>query len=363
MPEAIPISDLPTSMQSQCECNGHPSRLRMKTAARCDSCGGWLYPVAYDMPDYAATIGQLMIVGSLRLKDPPKYTIRNHNYRADPIEKTNFSRKFRQSSVRLGIEVELSYRASDRLDNPRGASANVSASYAFTELYAELNRNYSRLSKREASAYCIAKHDGSIPGIGTEFSCIPATTAYHLACWQSVHWDDFEDRPDCGLHVHVDRRDLTPLLVGKLSLFWNIVSNHGYQGNVFGRKCTDYCEPGPTEGIQTPYQRPGWRDRPRTYSRGANSRINRRQFSRTDAVSHRRKTIEIRLPKAPASLKELSDALTCIECSIEFLRFYSIAAIDRTAHDKMWSDFVEYADFCSNLPKEDPDRSLGSWRK
>jgi hypothetical protein len=359
MPGPIPISDLPDSMQMQCECNGHPSRLRLNRAARCDSCGGWLYPVAADIPDYSAAIGQLMIAGSLRLKDPPMYTIKNWGYRTDPIEKTNFSRKYRQSSLRLGIEIELS--SPINRETARNAQ-HVTASYAFTRLYGTLNRRYSQLPKQEASAYCIAKNDGSIPDFGTEFSCIPATTKVHLACWKGCNWDDFQDRIDCGLHVHIDRRDLSPLLVGKLSLFWNIVASIGYQQNVFGRTCTDYCEPGPTIGLQTPYQRPGWRDRPRTTGTGSNARIRHRRFSRTDAVSHRRKTVEIRLPKAPGSLKELSDALTCIECSVEFLRFYSIAAIDRDAHEKMWSDFVEFADFNAALPVEDSDKRLGEWR-
>lgn len=353
MPQSIRIEELPSQDQSECSCNGHPARLRLAKAARCESCHGWLYPVASDMPDYAQDIARLRLVGCLRLKDPPQYTINNWSYNTDPIEKTGFTRKYRQASLRMGIEVELS--SVHRQDFVR-------ASYSFTEQYARLNNAYMRSFKKEARAYCIAKHDGSIPGTGTEFSCIPATLETHLRCWGSTDWAEFNDNEECGLHVHIDRRDLSPLLVGKLSLFWNIAASSGHQSEVFRRGCNDYCTPGPVEGIQTPFQRQGWQDRPRTSGRGTYWGINRRRFRRTNAVSHRRKTVELRLPKSPSSTQDLSQALSCIECSVEFLRFYSIAAIDIANHEGMWKDFVAFGDAHSNLPEKHQDKRLGAWR-
>jgi hypothetical protein len=325
----------------------------MKSAARCEACHGWLYPVASDIPDYAQDIARLKLNGCLRVKDPPQYTIDNWSYDTDPIQKTHFTRKYRQSALRMGIEVELSSIHEDD---------KVRADYSFTDQYALLNNAYMGTQKKEARAYCIAKHDGSIPGHGTEFSCIPATTATHLSCWADTKWKQFSNNEDCGLHVHIDRRDLSPLLVGKLSLFWNIISQQSYQNGVFGRCCTDYCTPGPTEGIQTPFQRQGWQERPRTSGRGTYWGINRRRFRRTNAVSHRRKTVEIRLPKSPHSLVELMTTLSCIECSVEFLRFYSIAAIDITQHLRMWEDFLAYGKLQSELPEGHQDKRLGAWR-
>ena len=367
--QIIPLSSLPAAAQKECRCNGHPAKLRIKKAARCEDCNGWIYPISCHIPDYAAGIANLELSGLLHPSRRPSYVVTNDHYRADPIEKTNFSRKYRQSRVRLGIEVELSVDMG-QVTQTDSYARKTHADHVLTAVYGTLNSAYAATKKQEASAYCIMKHDGSVPGRGAEFSCIPATVDTHVRCWSLVEFSDFTDTAKCGLHVHIDRRDMSPLLCGKFSLFWNIVAVHNLQHEVFRREFTDYCEPGPTVGIQVPYQRAGWRDRRGTQSGRYNRHVvgrypetnARRYFQRTQAVSHRRKTVELRLPRSPHRAVDLHRALSCIECSIEFLRFYSIASICNPRAKDMWRDFEAFADFNSSLPDTDPDKSLGDWR-
>ncbi len=74
--------------------------------------------------------------------------------------------------------------------------------------------------------WAIMKRDGSLPGNGVELVTCPMTLEHHRTCWPTVQeclreyftgWG-FDGM---GVHIHISRRSLRPLLLGKFLVFMN----------------------------------------------------------------------------------------------------------------------------------------------
>ena len=93
------------------------------------------------------------------------------------------------------------------------------------------------------------KSDGSIHN-GFEVVTCPATLDIHLEVFKTF----FDNRPseltiasNVGMHVHVSRKPLSVLTVGKLTEFMNRTDNAKFITHVAGRAPNTYCRQSPRE--------------------------------------------------------------------------------------------------------------------
>lgn len=105
--------------------------------------------------------------------------------------------------------------------------------------------------ERLGEGYCITKHDGSLGSGGFEIVTIPKSLSDHIDIWTS-----FLDRiPSglrswntsgrCGMHVHVSRKPLSLLTIGKLLVFINADENADFITSLAGRESSGCCERSP----------------------------------------------------------------------------------------------------------------------
>lgn len=120
----------------------------------------------------------------------------------------------------LGVELELS------LKNTL-TPANVAPSFQSTY----------RLLK--VSPHTIFKSDSSISGIGIEIVSTPASLGAHRQLWieffahpELTKW---QAHSSCGMHVHVDRNNISILTLGKMNTFFNDPVNIQFLTKLAGR--------------------------------------------------------------------------------------------------------------------------------
>ena len=97
--------------------------------------------------------------------------------------------------------------------------------------------------------FAIVKHDGSLDN-GGEIVTIPATLKSQKYRWTQFceSKTNFTNRckawhtSTCGTHIHVDRRAVTPLEIGKLLLFVNGNHNSSFITAFAGRGITQWCK-------------------------------------------------------------------------------------------------------------------------
>lgn len=318
----LTMDELPSSVRSTCCCNPEHHRW-IRHAAKCENCNGWLYPARDQLPDAASRIAELQLIGVLQAYDTPQWCPVPSHYRRDPISTTGYRRKFKWPTMRLGIEVEFTSR-SDEL---------VSSRYDFSRGYAKLESGYAATDRREANAYCVYKADGSISGsYGGEFACIPATTGIHAAAWMNFPFNRVRVDESCGMHIHIDRRDISRLTVGKFHCFWNSVAGQSGCVSLMGRGPTSYCQTRGACATRLLNQNPDGM----TPHFGA-------LRERYSVVNHRRrKTIELRLPASPKSVNRLVHSLNAVEASCRFLKFYSVAQLLTGNGQLLWLDFMNW---------------------
>jgi hypothetical protein len=93
----------------------------------------------------------------------------------------------------------------------------------------------------------ILKHDGSLD-YGIELVTVPYTLSEHRARDWGKTLSKFSNRGcqsstvnTCGFHVHVNKRALTPLVIGKMLVFLNNVSTRRFVEVVGQRQPNSYC--------------------------------------------------------------------------------------------------------------------------
>jgi hypothetical protein len=110
--------------------------------------------------------------------------------------------------------------------------------------YETTNRESARVKVGKAlKGHAIMKSDGSIRN-GFEVVTCPATLDIHLEVFKTF----FDNRPseltiasNVGMHVHVSRKPLSVLTVGKLTEFMNRTDNAKFITHVAGRAPNTYC--------------------------------------------------------------------------------------------------------------------------
>lgn len=151
-------------------------------------------------------------VDVLEAKAPDVNEVENYSY--DVLRRLGFKGNS-NDKIYFGIELETNSRSD--------------SSY----------RDNARECNRLLQDYAVLKHDGSI-GRGFEIVTCPATLKYH----QETLTDFFSNRPDdlfvadpeeVGMHVHVSRKPLSPLTIGKMVEFINAEQNRDFVVKIAGR--------------------------------------------------------------------------------------------------------------------------------
>lgn len=119
------------------------------------------------------------------------------------------------------------------------------------ELETEAEGNFPDTVHRLAETvgdFCIFKRDGSLSDEGIEIVSLPATLTTHKELWDKffnrlpqglVSWTG----ENCGMHVHVSRKPLGMLRIGKMIVFLNDKNNRSLVTQIAGRYGNDYCVP------------------------------------------------------------------------------------------------------------------------
>lgn len=156
--------------------------------------------------------------------------------------------------------------------------------------------------------HAILKSDGSIHS-GFEIVTCPATLDIHLEEFKSFFKDlktksGLYQDTNTGMHVHISRKDLSVLTVGKMTAFLNLKDNLRFIEAIAGRTLNSYCKQD---------------DRTVSYPLvvGAGARYNALNLNNRD-------TVEIRIFSTPETYEEFSyklefaEALTkyCSPCSV-----------------------------------------------
>jgi len=142
--------------------------------------------------------------------------------------------------------------------------------------------------------HAILKHDGSLASGGVEICTRPASYEVHRDSFKNLfryleeHKDNLPGKViidgSCGMHVHVDRAQLTPLQIGKIHVFINGSNNKTFISSIAKRYHVDYAR-------LSPYPVVGHGNRARFIrhmsQQGANIKYAMLNLGRTDTIEFR----------------------------------------------------------------------------
>ena len=92
----------------------------------------------------------------------------------------------------------------------------------------------------ELEGFALAKNDSSIGHNGFEIVTVPATKLEHEKRWEpwfrsNTNMTRSWPTLTCGMHIHIGREKLRPLVLGKLLMFFNALHNRTFFFKVSGR--------------------------------------------------------------------------------------------------------------------------------
>lgn len=145
------------------------------------------------------------------------YEIHNYSTRAPSLLKFKASKvKPKEDPLYLGIELE----------------------------FETTDRNAARLRVGKAlRGHAIMKSDGSIRH-GFEVVTCPATYDIQLSVFKEFYNNrppEIQNAPNVGMHIHVSRKPLSVLTIGKLTEFMNRPDNKKFIAFIGGRQLNSYC--------------------------------------------------------------------------------------------------------------------------
>lgn len=89
-------------------------------------------------------------------------------------------------------------------------------------------------AKADLGHFVIFKQEGCCD---FEIVSVPATLSFHKKNWKDYFKGEYMAEPnsDCGMHIHLDRKFMTPTEQGRLVVFMNNVDNKRFRDNIAGR--------------------------------------------------------------------------------------------------------------------------------
>jgi hypothetical protein len=150
--------------------------------------------------------------------------------------------------------------------------------------------------------HALMKSDGSIQN-GFEIVTCPATLDIHLQVFKSFFDNlppDLQVKSNVGMHVHISRKPLSQLTIGKITEFLNRSDNKEFIHHIAGRKDNHYCKMDKARSITFP-----WR-----YKHGGD---------RYNALNlNNQNTIEVRLFATPMDYKTFASRIQFVQALVDY---------------------------------------------
>lgn len=214
--------------------------------------------------------------------------IKDYNY--DPLDDLDFLGN-PKDNLYLGLELEV--YVSDDLNNTANTVSDLLEGYA------------------------ILKEDGSISMPGFEIVTAPSSLAIHrekITEFFSNNPDiDTDDSIDIGLHIHISRKPLTQLTIGKMLVFINNPDNQDKIVAIAGRSSNNWAKLSPKKITDI-----------------------KKQTSRYEAINlQNNDTIEVRIFASTVDPK-------LILARLEFVHCLTVWVKDQSMLQLTWNNFTDY---------------------
>ena len=220
------------------------------------------------------TVTELMINRVCHHCLDASFKIHNYSTRVEQLLKFKATR-VRPNTVYLGCELE----------------------------YETNNRNRAQLGVGKLMhGHALMKSDGSIRN-GFEIVTCPATLDIHLDIFKKFYDNmppDLKIANNVGMHVHISRKPLSQLTIGKLTEFLNRLDNKEFIHHIAGRIDNQYAR------MES--------DRTITFLRKHRSGGNR--YNALNLLNE--KTIEVRLFATPMNYKEFASRLQFVQALVDY---------------------------------------------
>lgn len=220
------------------------------------------------------TVSELCVDGVCHHCLDSSFKIHNYSTRVESMLKFKATR-VRPNTVYLGCELE----------------------------YETINRNKAQLGVGKLlHGHALMKSDGSIRN-GFEIVTCPATLDIHLQVFKSFFDNlppDLKVEKNVGMHVHISRKPLSQLTLGKLTEFLNRQDNKQFIAHIAGRIDNNYARMSNERTITFP-----WR-----YKNGGD---------RYNALNlNNQNTVEVRLFATPMNYKEFASRLQFVQALVDY---------------------------------------------
>ena len=220
------------------------------------------------------TVTELMINKVCHHCLDASFKIHNYSTRVEQLLKFKATR-VRPNTVYLGCELE----------------------------YETNNRNRAQLGVGKLMhGHALMKSDGSIRN-GFEIVTCPATLDIHLDIFKKFYDNmppDLKIANNVGMHVHISRKPLSQLTIGKLTEFLNRLDNKDFLHHIAGRIDNSYARMDSDRTVTFL----------RKYSHGGN------RYNALNLINE--KTIEVRLFATPMNYKEFASRLQFVQALVDY---------------------------------------------
>lgn len=211
----------------------------------------------------------------------------------------------------------------------------------------DCNEAAESVRSRLGSAYCIIKHDGSLPHNGFEVVTSPQGLALHIDKFKNWIIDPAYrawNTGKCGMHVHIDSRAFTQLTLGKFLMFINSQGNVDFIRKIAGRhpsvddQARSYCAAEHQSILTNPKKavkgKSGERYRMVNMCNLGGREAQRLGLSMDNSYNGRYNTVELRIFRASLKKERLLAQIEFTHAAVMFCRVASWRDLNGTSFVK-----------------------------
>jgi len=199
------------------------------------------------------------------------------------------------------------------------------------EMRNDCPEDIAELVSRTLKGFALCKHDGSL-NRGFEIVTAPATITALKEGWNRFCEANYADQlsswhtSTCGMHIHVDRKSLTPLEIGKLLVFVNGRYNSQFMEAIAGRDSQQWSAK-KYKGIKDALQR----------------------SDKYEALAtHKPRTIEFRIFRGNIGKQGIMRNIEFVDALCNFVRTVGMDKDTDTVNRLSYTNFIEYMNTSEN---------------